>query len=557
MTSFASVDRLLDDAWIAIASFLTHDELRQLSLTSHHIGDIAVSNAVWERLPQRDFSASVVHAAAQPPLCWIPAGGLPHATRARQFMHFYYRLLRTAPLSHAQPVSSRATSTIEDPRVTVHDRQHFIAPPLLKADITQRMKDVDSCYTTQPPQSALAHVRAILMPPVDCPGAAKTLGECLRFSLEEPLRHRPRVHHSAAVMYGFIDRKVEPQLARLWTCRDAKDACRRLLQSILIFAGMWALAAVERYLINQNNNLRVVRGTNTTTYAPPRPVSFWIFMPIVLSGILVAFATFTRLLFPTALTISAAAVTDGVLTLIMHCHSLRRACSRIVLVFALVVHELIDSMPMTLIALGHILWRLHAAGSSRGRCFLHYGLLVLALAVMPEIAARMLRPMAMGYLICFLQSTMQPQWRLTMILRMSLFLHVLATALYDLYTVVVPGGSFLEAVVPTSTSIVGLVIVFTAACARQEIYSQPLSTVPRTLLECLWSSTNCTQALNLFVDVILVGLPIVGVISIELGGYAAACDTVLVALAHGFFALALSALRCGTYHFLKWIQSTV
>jgi hypothetical protein len=56
MTSFASVDRLLDDAWIAIASFLTHDELRRLSLTSHHIGAIAVSNAVREWLPLRDFS---------------------------------------------------------------------------------------------------------------------------------------------------------------------------------------------------------------------------------------------------------------------------------------------------------------------------------------------------------------------------------------------------------------------------------------------------------------------------------------------------------------------
>jgi hypothetical protein len=575
MTSFASVDRLLDDAWIAIASFLTHDELRQLSLTSHHIGDIAVSNAVWEWLPQRDFSAPVVYAAAQPPLCWIPAGGLPHATRARQFMHFYYRLLRTAPLSHAQPEPARATSAIADHRAAVHGPQHFTAaqatPPLLDADIIQRMKDVDSFYTTPPPQSALAHVRAILTPPVALgPGVAKTLVECLRFSLEEPLRRRPRVHHSTCVMNGFVDRKIEPQLARLWARRDAKDACRRLLQSILIFAGMWALVAVERYLASSvsTDGLGVltnwVRSTTTSTSpVSEAPVSRWVFMPIVLFGILIAYTTFMCLgmsrlpanalrlnamvtpLFPTALTISAAAATDGVLTFVMYSHTLRQSCSRLVLLIALLVDALIDSMPMTLIALVHMLWRLHVAGSTRGRGFLHYGLLVLllALAIIPGIAARIPRPLAMGYLAGFPHFAMQSQCWLAVILYTSLLLHVLAKALSDLYAVTAePGYSSLEAVTPTFTAIVGLGIIFTAACARQEIYSRQLASVRRTLLECLGSPTDCTQKPNVFVDVIFV----FGLMAMVTAG-----EVVHWALAQGFFSLVLSALRCGIYHWLK------
>jgi hypothetical protein len=103
-------------------------------------------------------------------------------------------------------------------------------------------------------------------------------------------------------MYGFFDSKIEPQLARLWACRDAKDACRRLLHSILIFAGMWALVAVVRYLASSVSagGLGVLANwacwiRNTTTSVSPvceAPVSLRIFPPVVLFGILIACATF-------------------------------------------------------------------------------------------------------------------------------------------------------------------------------------------------------------------------------------------------------------------------
>jgi hypothetical protein len=91
------VDRLVDDAWVAVAMFLSHRALLVLSLASRGLRRTALSNGIWEWVLRRDFSKRIVQAAEQAPLWWIPAGGMPAATDERQFVRCYFRLLRSTP----------------------------------------------------------------------------------------------------------------------------------------------------------------------------------------------------------------------------------------------------------------------------------------------------------------------------------------------------------------------------------------------------------------------------------------------------------------------------
>jgi hypothetical protein len=92
-----AVDRLVDDAWVAVAMFLSHRALLVLSLASRGLRRTALSNGIWEWVLRRDFSKRIVQAAEQAPLWWIPAGGMPAATDERQFVRCYFRLLRSTP----------------------------------------------------------------------------------------------------------------------------------------------------------------------------------------------------------------------------------------------------------------------------------------------------------------------------------------------------------------------------------------------------------------------------------------------------------------------------
>jgi hypothetical protein len=91
------VDRLVDDAWVALAMFLSHRALLVLSLASRGLRRTALSNGIWEWVLRRDFSKRIVQAAEQAPLWWIPAGGMPAATDERQFVRCYFRLLHSTP----------------------------------------------------------------------------------------------------------------------------------------------------------------------------------------------------------------------------------------------------------------------------------------------------------------------------------------------------------------------------------------------------------------------------------------------------------------------------